>query len=521
LLQLVIAPRMAQTGATSVTELFATRFPGCTVRVTCGAVVALSMLALVVAELMAAGLVGTRMLGVSYASATVVAAIAVLACFALSGLRGATWTSGALFPLLLIALLVPLVILSAVWYGLPLPQIAYANALWQVQGLEETLLEQDLADPAFMRPMLTPFVSLTPTNFLGIVLGLAGGAAVLPAVLGLSPAMERSARSARSSALWTLAFVVLLLTLIPAAAAYAKLSLATLIADRTPIAELPAWVFTYGRLGLLHICEHAATDVASITAACAAMPDAGDVLALHDVALDPDAVMLAMPEMTGLSGGALGLIAVAALGVALATALGLLGAVVHALAGGKDRGAEGNAPSRKRWVLSFAIAALMLAAAAAIAAVRPAGIIQIATWAFTLAATGLFPALFAALWWRRATPAGAASGMIVGLAVAVLYLVGTQHFPVHFYEAQGAVSGFDATADEYFVELKEAWLEAEPGAEQDAAWVALNAHARSTASLWGIGNLAAALLALPAGIIALIAVSLVTRAPSAGTEAEP
>jgi hypothetical protein len=105
--------------------------------------------------------------------------------------------------------------------------------------------------------------------------------------------------------------------------------------------------------------------------------------------------------------------------------------------------------------------------------------------------------------------------------VAVLYLVGTQQFPVHFYEAQGAVSGFDATADEYFVELKEAWLEAEPGAEQDAAWGALNAHARSTASLWGIGNLAAALLALPAGIIALIAVSLVTRAPSAGTEAEP
>ncbi len=47
---------------------------------------------------------------------------------------------------------------------MPVPQIAYANALWQVQGLEETLLEQDLADPAFMKPMLGPFLSLTTST---------------------------------------------------------------------------------------------------------------------------------------------------------------------------------------------------------------------------------------------------------------------------------------------------------------------------------------------------------------------
>ena len=64
-----------------------------------------------------------------------------------------------------------------------MPQLAYANALWQIQGLEETLLEQDLADPAFMKPMLTAFVTLTPMNFLGIVLGLAAGVAALPSLL--------------------------------------------------------------------------------------------------------------------------------------------------------------------------------------------------------------------------------------------------------------------------------------------------------------------------------------------------
>ena len=521
LLQFVIAPRMAQTGATSLAELFATRFPGRTARVTCAGVIALSMLTLLVAELMAAGLIGARVLGVGTAAATAVAAVVVLACFALRGLRGATWTNGALFPLLLIALFVPLVILSAVWYGVPLPQIAYANALWQVQGLEEMLLEQDLADPAFMRPMLTPFVALTPTNFLGIVLGLAAGAAVLPAVLGLSPTVERSARSARSAALWTLTFVVLLLTLFPVAAAYAKLSLATLIADRTPIAELPAWVFTYGRLGLLQICERAATDVDSVVAACAALPDAGRALALHDVALDPDAVLLAMPEMTGLSGGAFGLLAVAALAVVLTTALGPLGAAVRALVADRHSTVPNGAPSRGQYALGLALAALFIAVAAAVASTHPAGVIEVATWALTLAAAGLFPALFAALWWRRATAAGATAGMLVGLVVALVYIVGTQQFPVHFYEAQEVISASGATADEYFIELKEAWLEAEPGEAKAFAWAALDAHARSAASLWGIGNLAAALLALPAGIFALIVVSLFTRVTSRSTEAEP
>ena len=521
LLQLIIAPRMAQAGATSLAELVAVRFPGRMMRVTCATVIALSMLALLVAELMAAGLIGARVLGIGYAAATAVAGVAVLACFALRGLRSSAWTNGALVPLLLIALGVSLVILSAVWYGVPIPQIAYANALWQVQGVEEMLLEQDLADPAFMRPMLTPFVALTPTNFLGIVLGLAAGAAVVPAVLGLSPAAQRSTRSARSAALWTLAFVVLLLTLFPVAAAYAKLSLATLVADRTPVAELPAWVFTYGQLGLLQICERAATDVESVIAACAALPDGGGALALHDVAIDPDAVLLAMPEMTGLSRGAFGLLAVAGLAVVLATALGPLGAAVRTLLGdGRTRDAAASA-SRAPFAVGLALAALFVAIAVAVASRHPAGIVEVATWALTATAAGLFPTLFAALWWRRATTAGAIAGMLAGLAVALVYLVGTQQFPVHFYEAQEVISGSGATGDEYFAQLKEAWLEAEPGEAQVLAWAALDAHARSAVSLWGIGNLAAALLALPAGIFALIAVSLLTRAGSASTESEP
>ncbi len=524
LLQLTIAPRLAemgaQTGATSLPELFSARYPGIGPRLACAGIVIVSMLALLTAELMAAGVIGSRLLGVDYGMATTVAACAVFACFIVRGAGGASWVNGLLFPLLIISLLVPLVQLSAAWYGLPVPQLAYANALWQLQGLEETLLDQELADPAFMRPMLTAFLSLTPTNFLGIVLGLAAGIAALPSLIAGQLGAVRSVPAARWSAVWMLIFVVLLLTLVPAVAAYAKLSVVTLIAERTPIAELPAWIFAYGKLGLVHVCGQAATDAAAIAQACASLPDAAPGLRLQDVTLDPDIVTLALPEITGLNGPAFGFIAAAGLATALATAHGPLRAVVGALSGGGSFAPGGRLPRVPR-LLSYGVAAVALVAAAFVAQARPAGIIELATWSFVLVAGGLFPSLLAALWWPRATSAGAAAAMLAGFAVTLIYLLGPHYFAVPFFEATSALSGGGQSAQEYFAELKDAWLAAAPGAAKDAAWTALDAHARSVADWWGISNLAVALLALPAGIVALVVVSLVTRAPPRGSATTP
>ena len=252
LTQLVVAPGLAASGARSLPEFFAARYPGRATGVMCALVTIVSMLLLLAAELMAAGLVGARLLGVDFTAAAVVSACAVLACFIVRGATGAPWANGVLFPAMLLAVLVPLVVLSVQWYGLPIPQLAYGNALWQVQGLEETLLEQELADPAVMKPMLTAFVALTPTNFLGIVLGLAAGVAVLPSMLPAQLSAVPVPGACRA-ALWGLIFVAALLTLMPAIAAYAKLSLIQLLADRTPIADLPAWIFTYGTVSYTHL----------------------------------------------------------------------------------------------------------------------------------------------------------------------------------------------------------------------------------------------------------------------------
>ena len=65
---------------------------------------------------------------------------------------------------------------------------------------------------------------------------------------------------------------------------------------------------------------------------------------------------------------------------------------------------------------------------AAVAGTRPAGIIQMVAWAFSLAAAGLFAPLVLGIWWKRTTAAGAIAGMIVGFGVCAYYLVGTRYF---------------------------------------------------------------------------------------------
>ena len=499
LLQILVAPRLSQAGACSLPDYFARRFGGTLPRLLAALIVVLSMGTLLVAQLMAAGLVTARLIGLKVDWAVLVAAGVLLVAFALRGLRAAAWLRALVFLLMLAALLAPAVQLSAEWYGLPVPQIAYGNALFQVRGLEETLLEQELADPAVMNPMLTPFVALDPLNFLGIVLGLALGLASLPHLIARH-IMPASTRAARATAVWGLLFAGALLTAAPVLATYGKLAVLKLVATRVEISQLPQWIFTYGRLGLVDVCGVPAIDKAVVAAACAALPDASSIMRLQDLALSPDMITLAFTEIAGLGAPMLWLIAAAALAAILATLDGPLAAIAAAF-GWETQDRMGLAPR--------VIGGCALVVAAFVATTHPASILEVATWAFTIAAAGLFAPLVVGLWWRRASGPAAITAMVLGLGLCLHYLAATRYLAVGFFEVWETLSSAGPTAREIFGELKTAWVTAAPGPAKDAAWAALDAHAQGIANWWGIGPLAAILLALPVTIGAMILVSLV------------
>jgi len=513
LMQLLVAPRFAETGAGSLPALLAMRFPGGMVATMAGAIIAASMVMTATAGLMAAGLIGTRLLGVGFDAAVIAAACAVFACFIVRGGGSASTPNAMLYLLLFIALLTPLAIVSVQWFGLPVPQIAYANSLWQLQGIEEDLLGRDLADPAYMRPLMTAFLTMKPIEFAGIVLALGAGIAALPNVLTV-PLVQRPLREARHTALWVLGWSVLLLTLMPAAATYARQVIASLIADGATASDLPPWVFTYGKLGLVEVCGRAATDAAAVSAACSALPDASDTLRLQDIAINQDIIGFALPEIAGLDGGLTGLLAVAILATVLVGLHAAINVVVRALGIDAADGAKDGARGAR--IASYAIAATIIAAGAVLAMQRLVPIIDIATGSLALVAAGLFPALIGALWWPRANAWGAGAAMLAGAGFMLIYSACQHYFAVPFVEATSVLSSGGVNGREYFAELKDAWLAAGPGAAKDAAWAALEAHARSMADWWGIGGAATVLLALPLGFIALVAVSLLTGDPRQG-----
>jgi cation/acetate symporter len=501
LLQLLIAPHLPLAGASSLPDYFARRY-GRIPRLLASCTVVLSMAVLLAAQLMAAGIAGAQLLQVNYTIGVAIAALAVLAGFAIKGHGAGIWTTGVLFVVMLAAYIAPLVQVSTTDYGVPVPQIAYSNAIWQAQSLEENLLEQDLADPEVLKPLLRPFLSLTPMNFFGVVLALSLGMTVLPSVLSrhfLAP----NAHVARWSAVFALLFGTLLITAAPALAAYAKVALLSLIGDRISLSALPSWIFSFGNLGLVEICARAATDAAAVAQACAQLPDPPSVLRLQDLTLDPDMITLAMPEIVGLSSAWQGALAAAALAAALLTADRPLGSIIGAFGGGDASGSSRLEP--------LLMAAAVVAVAAVIAVARPAGMLTLATWSLTLAAAGLAPSLIAGLWWRRANALGAAAAIVAGLGVALVYIAATRFFAVPFFDTFASLSSAGQMASETFAELKQTWAAAAPGPVKDGAWLALEAHAQSIANLWGITNLATVVLALPVAIVSLVAGSLLTR----------
>jgi cation/acetate symporter len=258
-----------------------------------------------------------------------------------------------------------------------------------------------------------------------------------------------------------------------------------------------------------------------VRAACAkAVNYTGDLsqfthkLRLADLRIDNDVIVISTPEIAGLPYVISGLVAAGGLAAALSTADGLLLAIANALSHDVYyQMIDKKASTAKRLVIARVLLVLVAILAAGVASTRPADIVAMVAWAFSLAAAGLFPALVLGVWWKRTTSQGAVWGMLAGFLVTLYYLVGSRYYAVDFYESWKALSGASEVAAKRYQELKAAW-EVATGPAKDAAYKALDTHAQTIANWWGVRNISAALFGLPVGFVVMVVVSLMTPAPS-------
>jgi cation/acetate symporter len=168
-----------------------------------------------------------------------------------------------------------------------------------------------------------------------------------------------------------------------------------------------------------------------------------------------------------------GLVAAGGLAAALSTADGLLLAISNALS--HDiyyKVVDPGASTQKRVTISKLLLLAVAFIAAYAASQKPADILSLVGAAFSLAASALFPPLVMGVFWKRANHNGAIAAMVAGFAVCLYYMLHTN--PVL-------------------------------GGSLDGVW-------------FHIAPISAGVFGVPAGITALVVVSLLTAPPGRASD---
>ncbi len=567
LVAILIAPFLRKFGAYTVPDFFAERYEGNGPRLLAVIVLLACSFTYVVAQIVGTGLIAQRFLDMDYELAVYVGLAGILLCSMLGGMKAVTWTQVAQYIVLIVAYLIPVIILSTKKYGIPLPQLTYGQALADIASLEQQMIAGGLA-PATMKLHAVPFTSYSPLNYFALILCLMVGTAALPHVL-MRYFTTPSVREARKSVAWSLLFIFLLYFTAPAYAAFSKLEVYKMIAAKTALGDLPQWIFTWGKAGLVTVCGKAAASKEIVIESCRAIANHPGILRFQDLGLNADAIVISTPEIAGLPYVISGLVAAGGLAAALSTADGLLLAIANALshdvyykmvrplkvvprmiisvlavlgilyglyllfAGGSPMlgvprlawftgvivlvmGISAYIYSQsdetgRRLLISRVLLLAVAAFAAATAATRPADIVAMVAWAFSLAAAGIFPALVMGVWSKRANKAGCIAGMTVGFLLCLTYLVVTRYFPGYGVAYLGMSSLLDPISGAPVVKDLAAAMKA-PNAMD--SFVLLSHPLASKVGWMNINNISSAFFSLPIGFITIYVVSLMTAAPS-------
>lgn len=248
-------------------------------------------------------------------------------------------------------------------------------------------------------------------NFIALVFVLMLGTAGLPHVLTRYYTTV-DVPAARRSVFWSLFFILLLYLTAPAYAVFAKWEIYHHLVG-THISELPSWIASWGRVGLVKV-----EDI-----------NLDGVLQLAELSINPDVIVLATPEIAHLPYFVSGLIAAGGLAAALSTADGLLLTISSALS--HDiyfKLVQPGAAAPRRLLISKASLMVVAMLAAWVATLRPDSILFTVGVAFSIAASAIFPAMVSGIFWRRANHWGAVAAMLAGPAVVFFYTLKTHPF---------------------------------------------------------------------------------------------
>jgi Na+(H+)/acetate symporter ActP len=239
LLSVLVGPALSRANAATLPELVGRRF-GRFARALALLVAIVATSGLLLGALSTVASIAAQLLHVPMATTALASAAAVVAIVMPGGLKSVLYGSRLLACLTGIALLGLLGIVCIVLFGNPVAPIAYGDALSAIRPAEMSLIEQGAVDFGVFKPFLRHFLTIDRLNWALLALSLVAAVAALPPLVQATGIF--AAANARRGLAWTVTFLVIGLSTVPALSAITRLETYRAVAASQSFSDLPGWV---------------------------------------------------------------------------------------------------------------------------------------------------------------------------------------------------------------------------------------------------------------------------------------
>jgi cation/acetate symporter len=453
LLSLLLAPYLRKFGHFTVPDFVGDRYDSRLARIIAVLCALFISFTYVAGQMRGVGVVFSRFLEVDVTVGVVIGMMIVFIYATLGGMKGITYTQVAQYWILITAFLIPAIAISIKLTGTLMPQAGLGSEL---VGQSVSLLSKldGIHRELGFGPYTEPFTGKwDKVNVFLVALALMVGTAGLPHVI-VRFYTVKTPRSARWSGFWALFFIAGLYLTAPAVAGFARYYMLESLNGTTQEA-LPGWFHSWEKTGLIlwydngdgQLRYSAGEDNEIFRAGSLNAADLSHLARDHQLWLDSggsggsdarqilrskglsgpdrDIIVLATPEMAGLSNWIIAFVAAGGLAAALSTASGLLlvisSSVAHDL---YYKVLDPRTSEQKRLLVGRATIGIAVIVAGFFGIYPPAFVGQVVAFAFGLAAASFFPAIVLGIFWKRVSMIPAIAGMLGGIGLTGFYIVG-------------------------------------------------------------------------------------------------
>ena len=450
LLALLLAPYLRKFGRFTVPDFIGERYYSQAARIVAVVCLIFVSFTYVAGQMRGVGIVFSRFLEVEVSTGVIIGMAVVFMYAVLGGMKGITYTQVAQYCVLIFAYMVPAIFISIMITGNPIPQLGFGSEV--IDGSGVSVLEK--LDGVLLELGFSAYTAGTKStiDIFAITAALMFGTAGLPHVLVRFFTVPKVS-DARLSAGYALVFIAILYTTAPAVASFARINLVDTV-HNTAYADAPEWFGNWETTGLVAWQDKNNDGLMQYGPGSALSPAKpqfdgetgiyGERLlknqpteSINELYIDRDIMVLANPEIAGLPGWVIALVAAGGVAAALSTAAGLLLVISSAISHDLLKQTLLPKITEKQELLFARVAAAVAVCIAGLFGIYPpAFVAQVVAFAFGLAAASLFPALILGIFSKRANKEGAISGMLVGLVFTFTYIAYFKFFAPHLNNSE-------------------------------------------------------------------------------------